>query len=267
MAVEASKNDRGNAKASEEDSRARARIGREVVYFSLLVIGVLGLSEIVATALVPIAEKERIVLMKDILTALLPVLGTWVATVLAFYFSKESFAAASQQASNIMHQLTPEQKLQEIAVTEVMISLTDKNTTKLTIDEKSEDKITLKAGILEALLIPYGKNRLPVVGVDGKAKYIIHRSLIDKFISESVIANSATKLDDLTLRALLDDKQGGPVATAFGTVGKNAKLNVVKALIDSNPDCSDVFVTEDGTRNGQAIGWITNIILAEKSRV
>ena len=56
-------------------------------------------------------------------------------------------------------------------------------------------------------------------------------------------------------------------ATAFGAVNKTAKLITVKNQIDGSPDCSYVFVTEDGTKNSQAIGWITNVIVAEKSKL
>lgn len=59
----------------------------------------------------------------------------------------------------------------------------------------------------------------------------------------------------------------GQVAAAFGTVGKTSKLIAVKQQIDRNRYCSDVFVTEDGTKNSKAVGWITNVIVAEKAKL
>ena len=120
--------------------------------------------------------------------------------------------------------------------------------------------------MLDALLNKSGKNRLPLIDVDGKAKYLIHRSIIDKFISEKALSGTALTAD-LTFKDLLDSDQYKQISTAFGVVSRTAKLNAVKILIDSNPNCSDVFVTEDGTKNSKAIGWITNIILAEKSKI
>lgn len=270
MGLEPYRNDQENKKASIEDVDARARIGRRVVYFALLVIGILGLAAIVVAIYAPENEdiaksKQRFDLVKDILTALLPVLGTWVGTVLAFYFSKDNFAAAAKQTSDLVRQLSTDQKLQEIPVEEAMISLTDPGTTKLIID-KPEDKIILKTDLLDALLNKSGRNRLPLIDADGKAKYLIHRSIIDKFISE-VALSGAAKPADLTFKDLLASDQYKQISTAFGVVSRNAKLSAVKTLIDSNPDCSDVFVTEDGTKNSKAIGWITNIILTEKSKV
>ena len=66
---------------------------------------------------------------------------------------------------------------------------------------------------------------------------------------------------------LIGSNQYKQISTDFGVVGKNAKFNAVKLLIDSNLNWSDVIVTEDGTKNSKALGWITNIILTEKSKV
>jgi hypothetical protein len=269
MAMETSVNNQKNASALREDADARAKIGRRVVYFSLSVIGLLGLAAIAVAIYAPANEeiaksKQRFDLVKDILTALLPVLGTWVGTVLAFYFSKDNFDAAAKQTADLARQLTPDQKLQETPVVEAMLSLTDPGTTKL-IMLKPEDKILLKTDILEPLLTL--RNRLPLIGDDGKVKYVIHRSLIDKFIAEQALSGNTAKPAELTLKDLFDSDHYKKISTAFGVVARNAKLNAVKTLMDANEDCSDVFVTEDGTQNSQAIGWITNVILAEKSKV
>lgn len=92
---------------------ARANIGKNVIYFSLGTVGALGIAAIVSTYFVsgePDKVKEKYNLIRDTFTLLLPVLGTWVGTVLAFYFSRENFA----EAASFMKQLTPDQKLQEI---------------------------------------------------------------------------------------------------------------------------------------------------------
>jgi hypothetical protein len=271
MATAAS-NDETNTAAhrAEQDAEARAKIGRRVVYFALVVIGVLGLVAMLVAVLAPCGEeiaksKQRFDLVKDILMALLPVLGTWVGTVLAFYFSKDNFVAAAQQTSNLVRQLTVDQKLQAIPVVEAMIALTDPGTVKFTLS-KPEENISLKADILDPVLTKEGRNRLPIVDSGGIVKYVVHRSLIDKFISETALSGTQ-KPADLTLKHLFDSDQYKQIATAFGTVGQDAKLNAVKTLIDGNPDCSDVFVTVDGTKNSKALGWITNVILAEKSKV
>lgn len=264
MTTEAPDNDQENARTTRADTNERAKIGRNIVYFALSVIGILGLTSILAASFGNAGEKsfEQV---KDILGILLPVLGTWVGTVLAFYFSRENFIAAAQQTSNLVRQLTPDQKLQAIAVEEAMISITAPTTVKLTLNKK-EEEIKLKADILDTLLPEGGKNRLPCVDPEGKIKYVIHRSIIEGYISKQAFSGSAN-LADLTLKDMLAVNQIQRIATAFGAVGQNAKLNAVKTLMDGNPECSDVFVTMDGTKSGTAVGWITNIILTEKCKV
>jgi hypothetical protein len=250
---------------NEQNSDERTKIGKEIIYFALIVIGVLGLASVVVAGFLPSNEiKDRTALVKDVLTSLLPVLGTWVGTVLAFYFSKDNFIAAAQQTSNLVHQLTSDEKLQTIPVIDIMILMTDENTTKIVLD-KQEDAINLTTELLEKYKTS-GRNRLPLIDIDGKPKYVIHRSIIDQFISAKALV-AGTDLKAFTLKDFFAEPEYKEKSIAFGTVNKEAKLNAVKALIDGSPNCSDVFVTEDGSKNSKALGWITNVILAEKSKV
>lgn len=243
---------------------ARANIGKNVIYFSLGTVGALGIAAIVSTYFVsgePDKVKEKYNLIRDTFTLLLPVLGTWVGTVLAFYFSRENFA----EAASFMKQLTPDQKLQEIPVMDTMILLEDANTAKLKL-EKPEDQYKLKDDIIDGLFNKHQKNRLPMIDATGAVKYVVHRSLIDKYITEQALAGNAA-VAGATLKDLLDQGGNRKMATSFGVVDKAAKLLAVKRQIDSMPDCSDVFVTEGGSPTAKAVGWITNVMVAEKSKL
>lgn len=271
MATEKPDNSQGTTTIAKADDYERARIGKLIVLFAIATIGLLGLAAFWATYLMSQKEtsdnatKEVFTQIKDILAILLPVLGTWVGTVLAFYFSKENFLAASQQASSLVRQLTPDQKLEAIPVEQVMHLIASPQVIKLTLNKKEED-INLKTDILDTLLPEGSKNRLPCIDPEGRIKYILHRSLIEGFISKQALSGNSN-LAVLTLKDLLASDQVQHIATAFGTVGQTAKLNAVKALMDGNPLCSDVFVTVDGTKNGKAVGWITNVIVIENSKV
>ena len=247
------------------ESDSRAKIGRQVTYFALTVTGVLGTIAILVAIFVSQDLEKRFAYVKDILTILLPVLGTWVGTILAFYFSKENFAAAAQQTSDLVKQLTPDEKLQSVSAVDVMIPMKGEKTTKLILD-KPDDQINLKTNIIDALFEKFARNRLPVVDPTDKIIYIIHRSFVDKFVASKLLAEPGAAAS-LTLKDLLADEEMKKVFVAFGVVGKNAKLITVKEKMAGNPDCSDVFITEDGTANTSALGWITNVILEENSKV
>ncbi len=250
---------------SEAEANARSKIGRQVTYFALATTFLLGFTAIMVAILSDEPDKDKFVYVKDILTIILPLVGTWVGTVLAFYFSRENFVAAAKQTADLVRQLTPEQRLQSIAVTEVMLDMSAAAITKLVLPTPEDAaKIKVKADVVDALLEKNKRNRLPIVDSNGKVLYVIHRNYIDQFLLKQSEAG-ATQLADATLQNLLDTEGFKAIFQAFAVVGKDARLIAVKQSMDGNPNCSDVFVTDDGTKGAKAVGWITNAIIQEKS--
>jgi hypothetical protein len=250
---------------SDDEAIARSKIGRHVTYFALTIVFLLGFTAIMVALLSNEADKDRFTYVKDILTIILPLVGTWVGTVLAFYFSRENFVAAAKQTSDLVRQLTPEQRLQSIAVTEAMLDMTASTTLKLTL-AAAEDaaNVKVKADVVEALLEKNKRNRLPIIDGAGRILYVVHRSYIDKFLVKRAEAGG-TQLADATLQELLDNEDLKSIFQSFAVVGKDARLITVKQAMDGISNCSDVFVTEDGTKGSKAIGWITNVIVQEKA--
>lgn len=249
---------------SNTEAIARSKIGRHVTYFALAITGLLGITAILVAINAPDVDK-RFTFIKDVLTMLLPLIGTWVGTVLAFYFSKENFVAAADQTANLVRQLTPEQRLESISVTDVMLDMPSSTTTKLVLPITGDtDKIKLKADIVDAILEKLNRNRLPIVDSAGKVLFVLHRSLIDKFLVKRAEAGG-TSLADATLTDLLAEADLKTIFQGFATVSKNTRLITVKLTMDGNSNCSDAFVTEDGTKGSRALGWITNVIVQENS--
>jgi hypothetical protein len=249
----------GSTSGATSDERYRIWVGIVMVGASLVGIFVLaGLS-------IGFAEKSnQDDTIKELFSSLLPVLSMWVGTILAFYFSKENFAAAAQQATALVKQLTPEQRLQTIAVSDVMIPMGQAKAHDW--KEGETPKTPLK--LLLGELTDSNYNRLPIVDPStGQVKYVIHRSLMDRFIATKALESSAPGAAGLTLADLIKDERIGRTIAGFSAVASDAKLNAVKAQMDGNRDCDDVFVTQDGTKGGRAIGWITNVIVAERSKL
>src|SRR5689334_19846131 len=94
---------------------ARERLALLVTVFSFVIIGVIsGLA-------IGLADKPGDA-AKNLLTILLPVLGTWVGTVLAFYFARENLEAAAAATADTLR-LTRRQTAQP--VTSAMLSEAD----------------------------------------------------------------------------------------------------------------------------------------------
>jgi hypothetical protein len=69
----------------------------------------------------------------------------------------------------------------------------------------------------------------------------------------------------ITLKEFLEDVELKAVFQSFSTVARDAKLFAAKQAMDGNPNCADVFVTEDGSKKSRAIGWITDVNVRHKS--
>ena len=198
--------------------------------------------------------------IKDLFGIVLPLLGTWVGTILAFYFSQTNFEAATRSTIDLHQQFkSSEEKLKAIKITDEMISI-NQVSAKLVIESGNTEKDYLLTDMLNILetsdKIP--RQRLPVLDDQEYIKYIVHRSLIDKFRSEKV---SDPNVANFTLQDMVDNSVYKTVLMAFGILPPTANLADAKHLIDNNTDCSDVFVTADGRQASKLQGWVTNVDL------
>lgn len=238
---------------------ARTKIARRVLIWALVAVTSLGVTAIAVAIRLDAKDDQRIAYIKDIIGVLLPVISAWVGTILAFYFSRENYVAAAEANTKVLG-LTLAQRLQRILAEEVMITIGDaKNDFTL---DKPLTKVLLKE-LLAQTADQTGLNRILIREKAGAVKYIAHRSILDKFI-----ASQALKGNDgaaLTLENLVKDSDTESWINSFGTIDRKAPLSDVKLQMDRNPKCSDVVVTEGDSK--RVIGWITNVIVAEKCRV
>ncbi|UCD00161.1 MAG: hypothetical protein JSW66_09825 [Phycisphaerales bacterium] len=252
--------DQSSVPASDEP-KYRFNLAKWIIFFVFTVTGVIGLAAI-AMATVFYDEKS-FGSVKDILGILLPVLSAWAGTVIAFYFGRENFEAGTQSSAALVRHFTSEEKLKSITLKEVMIDISTAVTFKLA---KPEKDIKLKSDLIDAKLEKENKERLPILDPQGCIKYMAHRSLIDKFIAQEAI--KGRKVDDLTLQDMLNDGKFNNVLTgSFRALPETHNLAQVKFLMDQIKILSDVFITEDGTANSKVLGWVTNVIVAEQSKL
>src|SRR5690242_16592162 len=91
-----------------EQARDIAQLARLVLLVSAGTIGSVALIALIGAALNGAVRFSRTTEL--IFNALLPLLGTWVGTVLAYYFSKQNFESATNSVQR-MAELSAEQKL------------------------------------------------------------------------------------------------------------------------------------------------------------
>jgi hypothetical protein len=219
-------------------------------YVSLAsIIGVIALAGIVIGFAWSRGESNT---MTSTFSAVLPMFGVWLGTVLAFYFGKENFEAATRSVTSIAQAVGPMEKLRQIPITSKMRARKD-----MIVEERPAEQIKLT----EILTTMKETERLPILNDKSAIVYMIHRSYIDRYLAQKALKDPKTDLNPITLKMLLDDdtELKKVFEHSFAIVGEDATLADAKIVMESNVQkCQDVFVTENGKVDGKVIGWITN---------
>lgn len=259
---------------SEDDGQFRIALAKGVTTWALVVILVIASVIILVAGInaIRVPEKEQwdqfFDVAKYVLGVLLPVIGAWVGTVLAFYFGQVNFEAASRSAANLVRQLSPREKLQAAACGQAMMKINDITSFKVPPD-KTEADITIEQLIDQGFEKDksHPRQRLPILDVEGRGKYVLHRSTIDAFVAPKKHPPDVDETT-LSLKDLLEDsKLKDYIVNSFLPLAPDATLADAKDLLDKNPQCLDILVTQDGTKNGTVVGWITNVIVLNAATI
>jgi hypothetical protein len=259
---------------TESDTQFRITLAKLVTVWALAVI--LGIAVCIVllagldALLHPSQEKTDgfFEMCKYLLGVLLPVIGAWVGTVLAFYFGRESFEAATRSATDLVRQLSPREKLQAESAGRAMMKIGEVVVFKMP-SAKTEADITLKQLIDEGFEKDESRprNRLPILDSEGRGKYVLHRSTLDAFVAAKKHPPTADE-STLTLKNLLEDpKLKDFITYSFLPIAETATLADAKDLLDRNTQCLDLLVTQDGTKNGIVLGWITNVMVLKAATI
>jgi hypothetical protein len=122
------------------------------------------------------------------------------------------------------------------------------------------DPQILKLADLIVELSLHQLNRLPILSNEGHPLYIIHRSMVDKFLVNQVLSGNSATVADLTLANLLDDAEMKSIfQNTFAVVNEQATLADAMNAMNAKPGSNDIFVTAKGNLNEQVKGWLTNV--------
>jgi hypothetical protein len=203
-----------------------------------------------------------------VLGEILPLVASWVGTVIAYYFSRENLAAATSSVSTLAKGMVDLQRLASIPVKARMIPRSEIATlpTAMTAPPSSLDKTLLKDITTSVAASKTPMTRLPIFQVDGSIEYLIHLSVLNEFLARSALAGASVAA--LTFADLLADPVVRTAANgSFGVVSGTSTLDRAKAVMDSKGHCEDVFVTEDGKASSPVIGWLTDDTIWAAARV
>jgi hypothetical protein len=198
---------------------------------------------------------------EHVMTAVLPLFGSWIATVLAYYFARENLRAATSSVSTLVASQRDDARLSNVPVKDKMIE----RTRIVTLSDRFKPIGDAALKDVTTYLNERAVRRAPVFDDNGTVTHMVHLSMIDQFIREQVTAGKALgalKFSDLlgvpALKHVLEK--------SFEVVAEQASLADAKAKMDANPICEDVFVTKSGVANEPVIGWITDNAILEAGR-
>lgn len=247
-----------DASKPDETPKIDTRSARQYLAFGTVgvsAIGVLG----IAWAAIGYAGDDRAETTKLVFTAVLPLLGTWVGTVLSFYFTKDSYEAASRETRQTVSESGLAGRLRATPVRERMTPVG-----RMKVYRMAADKTEEQVGLAELLGLMTGPiTRLPILDAQDAIKFLVHKSVIVEFHSTKVRETTAFDLNDLgqaNLKLLLDQDDNrrrlGREGLAF--VAVTATVADARNRMREKQGCEDVIVTQSGKSDEPVLGWLTN---------
>ena len=264
--------------AVSSDSQFRAKLGGRLVMGSSIGVILLGAIVIGAAAWTQLYDTngKNPTALKDaaqlIFTSVLPLLGTWVGTVLAFYFTKESLEAASRTTLDAVR--TVAQKLASTSVSSAMIKRDDIIKIQIPTGKTVGDLTLKEIDDLFDKSLPSGQkiSRLPILNDSGAGAGIIHRSIWMEMRVKGSEQSTPTKIDSDTLAKLLPETSSTGKTFNEVITGTLAYIAIDRTLADAKAAmsalslCQDVIVTQTGKSSEPMLGWIPNVDIARLSQ-
>ncbi|MEM8703073.1 MAG: hypothetical protein AAGF82_14710 [Pseudomonadota bacterium] len=221
---------------------------------------------------VVIDDKDKAVENSQyVFAALLPLFATWVGTVLAYYFSKQNFEAASKATESLVK--LSGKKLRSVSIEEAMIPLSAIVGIVTAPNDKLREVPLQKVAEAMAQALPGGRpiSRVVILTANKACIGIIHRSIWSEmravvassgasvnFNNEAANADTLDKVHDLESETRAPEKFGNFITHSIAFARAGATLADAKMRMESRDDCQDVFITANGSASEPVIGWVTN---------
>jgi CBS domain-containing protein len=208
------------------------------------IIGISGAFLLVVSGLAIGLTDDQAGMSEKLFSAVLPLLGTWVGTVLAFYFSRSNFQAASDS----MKQMTAggAAGLKNTRLDQVM------STTMVTVKDKKAEKVKDVLKTLQDKDVRFA----PVLTATGAVEFFLSREQMSVFEAN----NSGQTVEEMFNKLPSDDQTR---AKTFVPLAPDDTLATAKAILTLT-DNKVIFVTKSGEKNDPLIGVVTNTDIARR---
>ncbi len=270
------------------DESLRGNIATKILAYGILALAAISIIIIIAAIVmlsdvsgtppeIATRKDKAIALIVNIFQSLLPVIATWIGTVIAFYFGAANFEAANKSVQALVKQITnTEDKLKATKISDqgVMRSLGEINY-NTEISGKAFNEILIQKDLMEFIDSNKKGDRLPILDSKKSVRCIIHESTLNEFARKLTLKKFESladkSLDVISLEQLInntDEEMKKKITQSAEFVSKTATLFDANEKMKLNKYCQDVFVTENGKAEEEIIiGWITNNRVAEFCKI
>lgn len=233
----------------DPDAALRGRIAPLVLMLGGAAIVVLAMTLIICFSVLSLTNDELKskldTVLSGIFTATLPVFATWVGTVIAFYFTNESYRQAAQAtreaatgfaaaSPNVSVRMIPYEKIARIERPRAEV----RGVPLKDVVDKMKEPVTR--------VIVFDATRQPV--------FILRQKLIPK----DWLADPSGKTVDDYLKA--GGGENADDAIQFGYVPQTATLEAARTALRESKSV-DIFVTATGQKTEPVVGWLTDDLL------
>ncbi len=263
-------------KTDQSNTDRRGTIDRHWVTMIVLIGSFAGLIGLATLIIIGSWSQKPSDDAKNLFNALLPVFGTWVGTLLAFYFSKDNFEAATKSISEMATKISgADERLKQIPVRDKMRTL--KDITSWPMKKGDEDKSRISD-----ILAKFARlDRIPMLDDKGVVVYLVYKNVLYQFLSELALHpekmpkkpdQTPKQVADLTFKDILDFDSNlkNSFEKSFDFVREGATLADAKQKMEATSKttpCNDIFVTHTGQPTEPVVGWITDNKIGENLKV
>lgn len=276
------KDSRGTAPS--QASNPRARNTRDWLTYILAIGSLAGILSISVVHIVTSPLNERKAASERVFNTTMPLFGTWMGSLIAYYFAKENLDAAADNNRQLTSSLLSggTDKLESTLISAVInnrflceyvsiASMNEGNQSTTTpeesspvIEDASQSDDGGEAGAIKEREIRkvlermerYGRTRLPIFAIENtnseltgdKLRLLTYYDDLNKYDKE----NPGRMLSRFTEESLALNKM-------FIFVGQDISLAEADRERHKKPGCRDIFVTNNGFQSGRVIGYLTDL--------
>lgn len=227
---------------------------REKIALGVLIASILA---IVTTSCVVVWNaKDKEAVSQRVMDSTLPLYGTWVGTILAFYFSRNAFEAASSATTRnaaLFQQVTRSLPPSDNVLTKIVLKSLAND---LVFSQNDLNKPLQQ--VLDELI---AKNRCRTIVIDADKRFVdlVYRNDAAAFLTPP--GDGQPPSPPPTLKKYLDwrNNQGEQAKPTVVFLPQSATLADADAKLNETIGCRDVIVTTDGKGTSPVVVYVTDV--------